>query len=262
MMQKPRRANASNEVRFSSDAIVHKSSPGVFGKQSSTYAQATYGNQAVLRMLRGKSAETPRLESIQRKPSCGCGGSCGRCGGKQMRSPQRLNEIGVDEEEAEKYSDQGVLLTSESPGSGTCFNGGADSGCDMNDGVFKIVRVRNTCCTKDCSIKHEQTHIKDVTGWGCCKAASVAYNKPGVSQSEVVDKYNNWQRSVQTLTECHAHQTSIDCAQELAKKKDCSGAGKDTDCCKDIDQYRENYAAKIDTFCKAAPKDAPPCPAF
>ena len=100
-----------------------------------------------------------------------------------------------------------------------------------------------------------------MTGWGCCKAASVAYNKQGADQTEVVAKYK-WLLSVRVLTECNAHKTSVACADELAKTKDCSGTGKDTDCCKDIEQYREVYAARKDTFCNAAPKDAPACPAF
>jgi hypothetical protein len=231
-------------------------------------AQATYGNQAVLRMLRGESAETPRLESIQRKPSCAGGGSCAHCGGNSLSlSAGTTHELGPGEEDTDRYSDPGVVLMLEDPkplppGSGTCINGGGESGCHLKEGVYKMVRIKNTCCTKDCTIKHEQTHINDVTGWGCCKVASVAYNKKDADQTEVEARYKKWNDSIRTLTECNAHKVSVACADQMKKDKKCDGDGKDTDCCKDLDQYRENYASKIDTFCNAAPKEAPPCPAF
>jgi len=168
--------------------------------------------------------------------------------------------LGPDEEEADRYSDLGVLLTLD--GSGTCFNGGAESGCDMDNGAYKIYRNRNTCCTKICSLKHEQTHVSDMTNWGCCKAASVAYNAQGADKGAIVDKYNTWLNRARTLTECHAYTNGVACANQLAREKDCAGAGKDSDCCKDIAQYRSAYAAKAKTFCDAAPKDPPACPAF
>lgn len=224
--------------------------------------QKTFGNQAVLRMLnKSTGAGLP----LQRK--CGCGGAASACTSCRdsppmefVAQPNRTHEIGPEEAETERYSDQGVLLTLQ--GSGTCNNGGAESGCDIEIGAYKIYANRNTCCTKTCSLKHEQTHVTDMTNWGCCKAASVAYNAKGADKGKVVDKYNDWLRRATVLTECHAYTNGVKCANQLSQEKDCAGAGKDTDCCKDIAQYISVYGAKAKTNCDAAPKDPPPCPAF
>jgi hypothetical protein len=183
-------------------------------------------------------------------------------------SPERIGrtmepavaEASPEDAAERKYSDKGVLMTLA--GSGTCANGGAESGCDPDTGAYKIYHNNNTCCTKDCSWLHEQTHASDITGWGCCKALSVAYNKPGADKAAAVQKYNDWLDSARSLTECHAYKNAVDCAKQLAKQKDCSGAGRDTDCCKDVEEYRAKYSARATTECAAAPKQAPPCPTY
>jgi hypothetical protein len=147
-------------------------------------------------------------------------------------------------------------------GSGTCVNGGAASGCDPENGAYTIYSNSNTCCTKDCSRLHEQTHVSDITGWGCCKALSVAYNIKGADKGALVQKYNDWLARAIDLTECHAYSNGVDCADQLARTKDCAGAGRSTDCCKGIPEYRTKYAAKAKTRCDRAPKEPPPCPAF
>lgn len=159
-----------------------------------------------------------------------------------------------------KYSDKGVLMTLA--GSGTCLNGGAESACDPEIGAYRIYRNNNTCCTKDCSWLHEQTHVSDITGWGCCKALSVAYNKPGADKAAAVQKYNDWLTSALSLTECHAYTNGVECAKQLARQKDCAGAGRNTDCCKDIQEYQTKYSARAATECAAAPRQPPACPAF
>src|SRR5216684_1694017 len=85
-------------------------------------AQATYGNQAMLRMLSRSSGVGGR--SIQRKAGCGCVGSTSQGKGKQLAD--RFHERGVDEEETNEFSDQGIVLMQEDtkpvpPGSGTCI---------------------------------------------------------------------------------------------------------------------------------------------
>jgi len=164
------------------------------------------------------------------------------------------------EKAEKKFSDKGVLMTLA--GSGTCNNGGAESGCDPETGAYKIYANNNTCCTKDCSRLHEQTHVSDITNWGCCKALSVAYNKPGADKGAAVQKYNDWLSHAIHLTECHAYSNGVDCARQLARQKDCSGPGRNTDCCKDIEDYRTKYSARAKTECDAAPKDPPACPVF
>ena len=230
-----------------------------------TEAQSTFGNQAMLRMLARSNGVGDR--SIQRKAGCGCGCGGSTAQGKQKQFADRFHERGVEEEEADEASGEGIVVMQEDPkpippGSGTCINGGGESGCFLKDGVYKIVRIQNTCCTKDCSTKHEQTHISDQTGWGCCKAASVAYNKKDADKADVEAKFKKWNDGVRTTSECNAHQTSIDCADQMKKDKKCDGEGKDSDCCKDVDQYREVYAGRKKIFCDAKPKDLPPCPAF
>jgi len=172
----------------------------------------------------------------------------------------RLTHELPTEEGATKYSNKGVLMTLA--GSGTCINGGAESACDPDNGAYRIYANHNTCCTKDCSWLHEQTHVSDITSWGCCKALSVAYNAKGADKGALVTKYNDWLARASDLTECHAYSNGVACADQLARTKNCAGAGRDTDCCKDIAEYRTKYAAKAKTLCDRAPKDPPACPAF
>jgi hypothetical protein len=179
--------------------------------------------------------------------------------GRTMESESAAEE-GGEEKLEQKYSDKGVLMTLA--GSGTCNNGGAESACDPEIGAYKINANNNTCCTKDCSSLHEQTHVSDITNWGCCKALSVAYNKTGADKGAAVRKYNDWLSQAVHLTECHAYTNGVDCAKQLARQKHCAGAGRDTDCCKDVEDYRARYSARAKTECDAAPKEPPACPVF
>jgi hypothetical protein len=180
----------------------------------------------------------------------------------QTNSPRirMLHQLLPEEGETKKYSSEGILMTLA--GSGTCQNGGAASSCDPNNGAYKITANNNTCCTKDCSWRHEQTHVSDITSWGCCKALSVAYNKPGANKNDLVQKYNTWLAAAVDITECNAYSNDVVCANELAAQKDCTGAGRNTDCCKDIADYKTRYEASARTICARAPKQVPACPAF
>jgi hypothetical protein len=170
------------------------------------------------------------------------------------------NQPSSETGETWKYSDTGVLMTLD--GSGTCVNGGASSACDPANGAYTIYSNSNTCCTKDCSWLHEQTHVSDITSWGCCKALSIAYNAKGADKGALVQKYNDWLARAIDLTECHAYTNGVACADQLARAKDCAGAGRSTDCCKDVAEYRTKYAAKAKIRCDRAPKEPPPCPTF
>lgn len=180
----------------------------------------------------------------------------------QTDSPRTrvLHQLLPGEGETKKYSSEGILMTLA--GSGTCQNGGAASSCDPNNGAYKITANNNTCCTKDCSWRHEQTHVSDITNWGCCKALSVAYNKPGANKNSLVQEYNAWLATAADITECNAYSNDVVCANELAVQKDCAGAGRNTDCCKDIADYKTRYEASARTICARAPKQVPACPAF
>jgi hypothetical protein len=241
------------------------------------------------------SSLTPETKNLlQRKCACGgvtkLSGPCEACSSKQFE-PKKRSPLGHDfskvrvhgnsarpasagftlqpaithepaEEETEKeeYSTAGIRMTLA--GSGTCQNGGAASGCNPDNGVYEIKRNNNTCCTKPCSVKHEQTHINDITGWGCCAALSTAYNKPGADKNAAVQKYNDWLAKVYDITECNSLTAGVACATEMFTAKDCSGAGKDTDCCKDIVDYKANFGGQKTTVCGRAPKKVEPCPTF
>lgn len=157
------------------------------------------------------------------------------------------------------YSADGVMMSRDS---GTCQNGGGSSVCNINTGNYDIVANGNTCCTKDCTQQHEQTHVVDFNASGCCKAASAAYTAKGADKNAVIKKYNDWLALADPVSECHAYNTGVACAAALAKTKDCDGAGKATDCCKDIVGYQSHYSALAKSACAAAPAKMPPCPAF
>ena len=165
----------------------------------------------------------------------------------------------ASEDEADKFSPEGLLMLSQS---GTCVNGGGSSVCNPASGDYELVSNNNTCCTKDCTQQHEQTHINDVNGWGCCKALSVAYNKKGANKSALIGKYNAWLSKVVDITECNAYTTSVKCADALSTAKDCAGKGKTTDCCKDVIDYRARMSAHAKTRCAKTPKKVAPCPSF
>src|SRR5437588_6150182 len=81
----PRRADSHPIVALS---MGHRSLAGAVWaaerQESPAFAdaQATYGNQAVLRMLLGSSTDFAGHKSLQREKDCACGGSCGDCSGK------------------------------------------------------------------------------------------------------------------------------------------------------------------------------------
>jgi hypothetical protein len=170
------------------------------------------------------------------------------------------NQEAGEEVEKEEYSGEGVRKTLA--GSGTCVNGGAASVCRPATGVYEITANDNTCCTKDCSQKHEETHVRDITGWGCCAALSTAFNRPGANKNALVTKYNEWLAKVYDITECNCLTSDVTCADAMFTAKDCAGAGRNTDCCKDIVDYKANFGAQKTTVCGRAPKTVAPCPAF
>jgi len=172
---------------------------------------------------------------------------------------QPSRERASDDPDTPMYSPDGVRVSRQS---GTCRNGGGSSVCNMNTGNYDITANGNTCCTKDCTQQHEQTHVADVTASGCCKAASAAYTAKGADKNVVVGKYNDWMAVADPVTECHAYNAGVACAEALEKTKDCAGAGKGTDCCKDIAGYKSFYGNLAKTTCATAPAKMPACPAF
>ena len=168
-------------------------------------------------------------------------------------------EIDPDDDDHPVYSKDGLMVSLQS---GTCQNGGGASVCDPATGNYNIVSNSNTCCTKDCTQQHEQTHVADFNASGCCKALSAAYNAKGADKNAVVKKYNDWLAVADPVSECRAYNVGVTCADGLAKAKDCDGKGKGTDCCKDIAEYKSHYGGLAKSTCASAAAKMPPCPAF
>lgn len=174
-------------------------------------------------------------------------------------APQFAQQPAPGEDNKPVYSAHGLMMARQS---GTCQNGGGSSDCDLATGKFYVFSNNNTCCTKDCTQQHEQTHVADYDASGCCKALSDAYNAKGADKAALVNKYNDWIKVAVPVGECHAYSHDVTCADGLAKAKDCDGKGKGTDCCKDIAAYKSFYGDLAKSTCATAAAKMPPCPAF
>lgn len=207
------------------------------------------------------------------------GALCPKCQAKGMQSQVKTSWDGMSranpmsslylgpslqvisgEAEADRHSSDGLLMSLA--GSGTCQNGGGSSVCSPTTGNYSITANNNTCCTKSCTQTHEQQHVTDHTGYGCCSALSTAWNKSGANRADLARKYNTWFAQANLVSECNAYTGDVKCADDLAKTKACTGKGKGTDCCKDIADYKQKYAALATSYCARAPKSVPACPSF
>lgn len=159
-------------------------------------------------------------------------------------------------DDSPKYSDEGLKMDLD------CQNGGGASVCDASTGLYGLVSNDNTCCTRDCTAKHEATHKRDQDAWGCCKAESIALKQKGADRKKIIQQYNDWRDKASPILECHAYTAGMNCAVDLAKSKDCSGKGKGSDCCNDIETFRKHSEDEAKANCDAMPKTVPPCPVF
>ncbi len=218
---------------------------------------------------------------LQRKARCAQNCACSSCGGKTNDSIHRppiaprfqhdFSRVSVHPQTAltdfqlpPDWTEEMRPSVEEEPltdyQSGTCQNGGAQSACNPDTGIYSMVRNDNTCCTKDCTIKHEAVHKKDADNWGCCKALGAAVKAKPADRAELIKKYGVWRAATTDITECNAYTSDEACADALAKTKDCSGAGKNTDCCKDILSYKANAGANALVHCRVKQKTVPSCP--
>ncbi len=179
---------------------------------------------------------------------------------KSMSPVHSSKESLSGRDKEQRFSKHGLRISLQN---GTCYKE-SESVCDPESGHYKIKSIGNTCCTKDCSKQHEQTHVTDYTAAGCCKAFGKAWN--AATKEEDVDalikKYNDWFDQANPVSECHAYNKGTECAKALAKSKDCGGKGKDTDCCKDITAFVSLSGDKAKQVCDAAPAKMPACPKF
>jgi hypothetical protein len=226
---------------------------------------------------------SPVLEQIRRPvtaaspaPSlavrrCACGGLVGPDGECAACRAKRLARRGASRDAATGWSYGRVAVSREAPVEDeavpmidgviatralACYGTGAVSVCNPSTGNYDITGNSNTCCTKDCSQKHEECHVADI---GPCCAKLAAAIKAGGDQGALVTKYNTWMDGgAHAWTECNAYQVSIDCAAGLKKTNACDTA-KST-CCDEIADYQRNVTAQHTAFCKKAPSKLPACP--
>lgn len=144
-------------------------------------------------------------------------------------------------------------------GSGTCSNGGGSSNCNQSTGVYEILSNDNTCCTKDCTQRHEMQHVIDHTAWGCCKKFSQDL-RDNADRNAVRRAYSRWFDIVAPITECHASRSDVKCIEEMEKAQKCKSQGAKSDCCVDIADYKARYSSLAKEYCDKAPAKAPPCP--
>jgi hypothetical protein len=236
------------------------------------FLQRTIGNQAVQRLFSsgsllpktGKCArrwnELPKLQNGSDNFQYAAVKSNEPLQGYHHSQIRKSHQNTSENEGTDKYSSDGLLASLV--GSGTCQNGGGSSVCDPTIGKYKVTGNSNTCCTKSCTQAHEERHVTDHDGYGCCAALAVAWGKSGANKSELVRKYNTWFAQANLVSECNAYSNDVRCADALAITHDCAGKGNGTDCCKDVADYRSTYSAEKTTYCARAPKSVPACPTF
>lgn len=137
-----------------------------------------------------------------------------------QRPVETTREVVSPSEDRPRFSSDGILMTLD--GSGTCTNGGGLSVCDLGTGRYIVSSIDNTCCTRRCTEMHENVHITDIDGFGCCSALSTALQQPGADRNALIGQYNEWLEAVRAVTECNAYTVSVQCADALAAEQDCS----------------------------------------
>lgn len=225
----------------------------------------------VLEQIRRPVTATPARQAALAPRRCACGGTVGRDGecaacrakrqarqGSTREAPSgwsygsiAVNREAPEEDQAPHMID-GVLTTQAL----ACYHTGAESVCNPSTGNYDITGNSNTCCTKDCSQKHEERHVSDI---GPCCAKLAAAIKAGGDKGALITKYNTWMDGgALAWTECNAYQVSIDCAAGLKKSNTCDTT-KST-CCDEIADYEKTVTAQKTSFCKKAPSKLPDCP--
>lgn len=226
---------------------------------------------------RGSASMPRRIAPLNERAhsGCACGGGCPRCGAslREARTADVLTGRTDVENPRDSHPNEGPIpldapARNRAPAddAADCSNGGGSSFCNPQTGNYDIDPTVNTCCTRECTELHEKEHVKDMDGWGCCKDLSqrvVPAAQNGGDPKCFVDTFQKWLDIVTPLTECHAYTVSVNCADRLARERGCNtDAGRRTNCCKNIKQYRDAMEAKRKENCDRAPKRAPPCPQY
>ena len=117
-----------------------------------------------------------------------------------------------------------------------------------------VVEVRRETCAGNCTRRHEQIHVGQVTP--CCVALVVACRTEPFLCAYYVGLYDEWLRSNDDLFECYAYIDSMACYMGVL------GGERDCKCREEMDAELVAVAALKDDHCRHAPKVERPCPKF
>ena len=213
---------------------------------------------AALALAPGQKAATPAPAGLAQR-RCACGGvvgpsgECAACRRKRLLGQGRTTA----EQDPERERDElvaGVRATH----SLACYGTGAVSVCNPATGNYDITGNNNTCCTHDCSQRHEQRHVDDL---GTCCSQLHDRIAAGGDRNALVQRYNDWfDAGAHAWTECNAYGVSIACANELSASNHCSATGTPSQCCTEVADYLTNMRAQQTSWCASAPATLPICP--
>jgi Domain of unknown function (DUF4157) len=146
-----------------------------------------------------------------------------------------------------------VLGTFQAPCNG--FFGA--SACNPSSGNYEIQEIRDNCCSKPCTRRHEARHATDLGG--CCWLLNDNIQYHMGDRDVLIDQFNSWMDSgARSWSECNAYSVSVQCARELMAANKCNG--QPTQCCKELQLYLTEMQSQKTAYCENAPKDRPPCP--
>jgi len=162
---------------------------------------------------------------------------------------QRIQEV-----EGEQEYIGGVLATFEGP---ECNAFRGSSVCNLSSGNYEIVSIDDTCCSKGCTRKHEERHVRDL--FLCCWRLSDNIQNHVGTRDELIEKHNEWMAAgARNWSECNAYGVSVQCAKDEMKEKNCDK--NDTQCCRELKFYLSEMKSQQRAYCEIAPKTLPPCP--
>ena len=156
-------------------------------------------------------AFTPARPALQRK--CACGGQCSSCQSRKNPGGQIFHNFG---DVAVHTQSETQLIESSFPFRLSETENG-DTGCDVSKGIPDITLNKPSPCFKDCTVRHEGVHKKDIED--CCKKSNKAWAgaKDEKAKDDVQTKMNQWVLTNQLWLECRAYAESVKCAEEFLK---------------------------------------------
>ena len=223
----------------------------------------------VLEQIRRPVTATPARQAVLAPQRCACGGTVGRdgecaaCRAKRQARQDSTREapsgwsygsIAVSRETEDEAPQMinGVRVTQALP----CYGTGAVSVCNPDTGNYDITGNSNTCCTKNCSQKHEERHVSDI---GPCCAKLAAAIKAGGDKGTLITKYNTWMDGgAHAWTECE-RLPGVDRLRGRSRSRT-RATRRRARVATEIADYEKNVTAQHKSYCKKAPSKLPDCP--